>query len=136
MTSPTLIFSALSMLIEREDVHGLHEIVAEGVLEGGLLDALEAIGVVRSILDDLFVLDVTDLDLADALGQPEYLQLGERLDGVRDFAVLVHDGGVVALLDGRPDAEAEADALGAGISRLLPSRMPISSISSKRWSAA
>ena len=29
-----------------EDVHGLHELVAEGVLEGGLLDALEPVGVV------------------------------------------------------------------------------------------
>ena len=100
------------MLIERKIVHGLHELVAEGVLEGGLLDALEPVGVVAD-LDDLFVLDVADLDLADALGQPEHLELGERLDGV-DLAVLEHDGGVVALLDGRPDAEAEADALGAG----------------------
>ena len=81
-------------------------------LKVGLLDALEPVGVVAD-LDDLFVLDVADLDLADALGQPELLELGERLDGV-DVAVLVHDGGVVALLDGRPDAEAEADALGAG----------------------
>ena len=88
------------------------ELVAERVLEGRLLDALEAVGVAGD-LDDLFVLDVADLDLADALGQPEHLELGERLDGVH-FAVLVHDRRVVALLDGRPDAEAEADALGAG----------------------
>ena len=64
-------------------------------------------------LDDLFVLDVADLDLADALRQPELLELGERLDRV-EVAVLEHDGRVVAFLDRGPHAEAEADAGGAG----------------------
>ena len=95
-----------------EDLHGLHELVTQGVLEGRLLDALKTVGVVGD-LDDLFVLDMADLDLADALGEEELLELGERLDGM-DRAVLEHDGGVVALLDRGPDAEAEADTLGAG----------------------
>jgi len=64
-------------------------------------------------LDDLLVLHVADLDLPDAFGKPELLELGERLDGV-DLAVLIHDRRVVALFDRRPDAEAETDALGAG----------------------
>ena len=63
--------------------------------------------------DDLFVLDVGDLDPADALGQEERLDLGERLDRVPALVLFPDDGRLGALLDRRPDGEAEADALGA-----------------------
>ena len=69
---------------------------------------------VAAQLDDLFVLDVRDLDLADALGQEELLELGERLDRVPALVGFPDDGRLRALFDRGPDRETEGDSLGAG----------------------
>ena len=85
-------------------------------------------------LDDLFVLHVTDLDLADALGKPEVLELGERLDGV-DFAVLVRDPGLHSSIV-MQTLKPKLMPLAPGISRSVADAVISSSSSSKRWSAA
>ena len=70
------------------------------------------------------MLHVADLDLADALGEPELLELRERPHGVElpssyTMAGLLHSSMVVQTL------KPKLMPLAPGISRLLPSRMPM-----------
>ena len=85
------------------------------------------------------MLHVDALDRADALGEVEDLRLAERRGGEPAAVLLPHDRRVEALLDRGPHRERRReDSLPSSsvTTRLAPSRVPSSSISLNRWSAA
>src|SRR5471030_1007405 len=82
------------------------EVTAEAVLEG------HAPGVDPARHEqDILVLDVDALDLADALREVEDLRLAERRSGEPAHAFLPDHRWVETLLDGGPDREARREDL-------------------------
>ena len=134
MTSPTLIFSALSMLIERKTSMACMNSSPRAYLKVAFLTPLR-----RSALWAIWMTSSCSTWPTSTSPMPSGSQnFSSSANGSMvwtspfsyTMAGLLHSSIVVQTL------KPKLMPLAPGISRLLPSRMPISSISSKRWSAA